>query len=467
MTDIADLSAFDLVRAYRDGALSPVETTKALLAELDRCEPTVNALALRDDSTAMAMAVASERRWREGAPLGPLDGVPATIKDNIDVQGWPTRRGSALSTLTPAAADAPAAARLREAGAIFLGKTTMPEYGWKGTSDSPATGITRNPWNPALTAGGSSSGAAALAALRIGRVHVGTDAAGSVRIPAAFCGVAAFKSTFGRVPAYPVSSMGVLAHLGPICPSARETALAMNALGRPDTRDMMAVLADQTDYLEGVDAGVKGLRVAYSPRLGFDVEVDPDIAALTRKAAKTFETLGAKVEEIDPGFADPIQPLMVLWESGAAQVLAAVAPERRARMDQGFVALGVAGASIPAARYVQALLYDRNALALAMARFHERFDLLICPTMPTPAFEAGRLTPAHGRYGGDWTNWSPFTYPFNLTQQPAASVPSGLTREGAPASLQIIGPFGADRLVLRAACAFEAASEGIGRAPLA
>lgn len=467
MTDPAALDAFQLADAYRRRALSPVETTKALLAALDRCEPRVNALAVRDDEAALAAARASERRWRDNAPLGPLDGVPATIKDNIDVAGWPTRRGSALSALTPAPADAPAAARLREAGCVILGKTTMPEYGWKGTSDSPATGITRNPWNPATTAGGSSSGAAALAALRIGRLHVGTDAAGSVRIPAAFCGVAAFKSTFGRVPAFPVSSMGVLAHLGPICPTARETALAMNALGRPDARDMMAVLADATDYLDGIDDGVKGLRVAFSPRLGFDVEVDPDVAALTRAAASTFEALGAHVDEVDPGFADPIAPLMTLWEAGAAQVLAGVAPERRAAMDPGFVALGAAGANIPASRYVQALLYERNALALHMARFHARYDLLLSPTMPLPAFEAGRLTPAHGRYGEVWTNWSPFTYPFNLTQQPAVSVPSGLTRDGLPAGLQIVAPFGADRLALRAAVAFEAAAAPIGTPRLA
>jgi aspartyl-tRNA(Asn)/glutamyl-tRNA(Gln) amidotransferase subunit A len=463
VTDLTSLDAFQLAAAYRDGAASPVEVARAVLARIDAVEPKINATCWRDDAHALAQAKASEARWRAGAPLGGLDGMPVTIKDNVNVAGWPCRKGSAQTPEAPVEEDAPAAARLREAGAVILCKTTMPEFGWKGTSDSPRTGITRNPWDLSTTTGGSSAGAAALAALGLGRIHVGTDGAGSVRIPAAFCGVVALKPSYGRVPAYPVSTMGPLAHLGPIAPSVAEIALAMNALARPDARDMSAVLAETaTDWTRGLDGGVKGLRVAFSPKLGFDVDVDPCVAVRTREAAAILAALGAQVEEVDPGFEDPIEPLMTLWRSGAALALRDIPPARWGEMDPGFVEVAQAGASIPASAFVEALLYQRNALAATMARFHARFDLLLTPTMPLPAFEAGRLTPAHGRYGDVWTRWSPFTYPFNLTQQPAISVPSGLTRQGLPTGLQIVGAFGADALVLRVAAAFERARGPLG-----
>ena len=456
MNSLPDLTADALVDGYRRGHLSPVEVAEACLARLEAFQPRNNAFCLVEPEVTRAMARAAEARWRAGTPLSEVDGVPVTIKDNIDVAGWPTLKGSAVMPNTPCLADAPAVARLREAGAVFLGKTTMPELGWKGTSDSPLTGITRNPWNLACTTGGSSAGAAAAASLGIGRLHLGTDGAGSVRIPAAFTGLVALKSTFGRVPAAPISVMGVLAHLGPLTQTVRETVLAMEVIAQPDPRDMMASLP-AINWRDGLEAGVAGMRIAYSPALGQDVEVHPDVARQVAAAAATFAALGARVEQVDPGFADPIEPLNTLWFSGAALALRAVSAADRQRMDPGLVAAAEAGERLDAAAYVEALLYQRNALALHMARFHERFDLLICPTMPLPAFEAGCLTPEHGRYGTVWTNWSPFTYPFNLTQQPAISVPAGLTDDGMPVGLQIIGPFGADIRVLRAALAFESA----------
>ncbi|CAN1561712.1 GatA Asp-tRNAAsn/Glu-tRNAGln amidotransferase A subunit and related amidases [Rhabdaerophilaceae bacterium] len=458
MTHLTELDAFELTLRYGDGSLSPVEVAHAAIARREAHERTINAFCWHDDAAALASAEASEARWRSGSPIGSVDGVPVTIKDNLMVKGWPIRRGSIVSSPAVAEEDSPVAARLREAGAVILGKTTMPEYGWKGTSDSPFSGITRNPWNNAMTTGGSSAGAAATGALGVGCLHFGTDGAGSVRIPAAFTGLVGFKPTFGRVPAWPASTMGVLAHIGPLTRSVREAALAMNIIARPDHRDMMASLADATNYLAGVDGGVKGLRIAYSPKLGLDVAVDPDVAELAEHAALCLEGLGARVDRVDPGFPDPIEPLMVLWRAGAALALRPVSAEDRARMDPGLVGIAQQGEKLSASDYIDALLYQRNALAMTMARFHQRYDLLLTPTMPLPAFEAGRLTPAHGGYGDIWTNWSPFTYPFNLTQQPAISIPSGLTRMGLPAGLQIIGAFGADCLVLKAAAAFEAAS---------
>jgi len=452
------LDAQELIEAYRGRQLSPVEVAEACLARLAAFEPSVNAFCLVDGDVTLAMARASEARWRAGMPLSALDGVPVTIKDNIDVAGWPSVKGSAVVPIHPSAEDAPAVARFREAGAVFLGKTTMPEFGWKGTSDSPRTGITRNPWNLACTTGGSSAGAAAAGALEIGRIHLGTDGAGSVRIPAAFTGLVALKSTFGRVPASPVSVMGVLAHLGPLTRTVKENVLAMEIIARPDARDMLATVPPPASWWEGLAGGIKGWRIAYSPALGQSVEVHPDVASQVEKAAGTFAALGAHVEKVDPGFKDPIGPLLALWCAGAALALRNMDANDRSRMDPGLVAAAEAGEKMSAADYVDALLYQRNALAMRMARFHETYDLLICPTMPLPAFEAGRLTPGHGRYGSEWTNWSPFTYPFNLTQQPAISVPAGLTAEGLPVGVQIIGPFGADLAVLRAAHAFEAAS---------
>ena len=455
MTDIASLSAADLGPLYAAHKLSPVDVAKDALARIDKVEGQVNAFSVREPEVTLAMAQESQARWTRGEALGPLDGVPVTIKDNLGVAGWSMQRGSAVASKAPFADDSPATARLREAGCVFLGKTTMPEYGWKGVGDSPATGITRNPWNLATGPGGSSSGAAVCAALNLGCIHIGTDGAGSVRIPAAFTGVVGLKPSYGRVPAWPISTMGFLAHLGPLTRTVADTALAMNAIARPDERDMTAFKFAPPAYVAGLEGGVSGLRVAWSPKLGVDVAVDPEIAALTEAAAMSFREMGATVEEVDPGFEDPIEMLMTIWSAGAALALRSVGPQDRARMDPGLVAVAEAGERVPASAYVDSLLNRRNALALTMARFHERYDLLLTPTLPLPAFAVGSDTPPGGPYGDDWTKWTPFTYPFNLTQQPAISLPCGLTRSGLPAGLQIVAAFGHDALVLRAAAAFE------------
>jgi aspartyl-tRNA(Asn)/glutamyl-tRNA(Gln) amidotransferase subunit A len=457
MTTIASLSAAELGPLYASKQLSPVEVAKDTFARIERFEPAVNAFAVRDDAGALAMAEASQARWLKGEAIGPLDGVPVTIKDNLGVAGWSMQRGSAIASDAPFPEDSPVAARLREAGTVFLGKTTMPEYGWKGVGDSPATGITRNPWNTGTGPGGSSSGAAVCAALNLGCIHIGTDGAGSVRIPAAFTGVVGLKPSYGRVPAWPISVMGFLAHLGPLTRTVTDTALAMKVIGQPDARDMTALLDRPPDYVDGLKGGLRGLRVAWSPRLGQNVTVDPEIAALTAAAAQAFAELGATVEEVDPGFDDPIDILMTLWSSGAALALKSIDAAGRKQMDPGLVAVAEQGERIPASAYVDALLNQRNALAYKMAQFHQKYDLLLTPTLPLPAFAVGRDTPEHGAYGEDWTRWTPFTYPFNITEQPAVSVPCGLTKAGLPAGLQIVGAFGKDALVLRAAAAFEQA----------
>ena len=264
-----------------------------------------------------AAAEASERRWHDGTPVGPLDGVPTSIKDLILTAGWPTRRGSrTVDPDQPWDVDAPVTARLREAGAILIGKTTTPEFGCKGETNSALTGITRNPWDPSKTSGGSSGGTAAAVAAGLGPLGIGTDGAGSVRIPAAFCGNVGLKPSFGRIPAYPLSPFGTVSHLGPHTMSVADAALMMNVLKQPDARDWTSLPAGPSDYLAGLDDGIAGLRVAYSATLGYaDGRRRGRDGGRCRRSA-TWQSAGAIVEAVDPGFDDPLEITTGLWFLG-------------------------------------------------------------------------------------------------------------------------------------------------------
>jgi aspartyl-tRNA(Asn)/glutamyl-tRNA(Gln) amidotransferase subunit A len=462
-TDIAYLSARELGELYRKGALSPVEAATALLARLDRLGPQLNAFTIVDRDGALAAARGAEARWRQGAPLGPLDGVPATIKDLLLMQGFPTRRGSHLTEPVADREDAPAVARLREAGAVILGKTTTPEFGWKAIGDSPLSGVTRNPWNLGHTTGGSSAGAAAACAAGIAPLHVGSDGAGSIRIPSSFTGIFGMKATFGRVPAHPPSSMGLLSNVGPMTRDVRDAAAMLDVLARPDHRDPYALPPAARDWLQGIEDGVKGLRIAYSPDLGY-ARVDPEIAACCAAAAGRFAELGAAVEEVGAVFASPREALLTLWAAGTARLLAGFPAEKRALCDPGLVASAAAGERVSGADYVGADL-ARTALGAQMAAFHRRYDLLLTPMMPVPALPVGQdlNDPARETH---WLDWTPFSYPFNMTRQPAAAIPCGLSGAGLPIGLQIVGPLYAEQRVLRAACAFEA-TQPVRRPPLA
>ena len=455
IADPATLSATELIAHYRRKKLSPVEATQAVLDRIERFDGAVNAFCVVDPERALESARASEDRWRRGAPAGLVDGVPATIKDVVLTAGWPTRRGSrAVARDQPWTEDAPATARLREQGAVLIGKTTTPEFGWKAVTDSPLTGITRNPWDLAKTPGGSSGGAAAACALGLGVLHVGTDGGGSIRIPASFTGIFGLKPSFGRVPAWPLSPFGTVAHLGPMTRTVADAALMLNALALPDARDWHALPYDPRDYRIGLEDGVRGVRIAFSRNLGY-AEVDPEVADMVAAAAAAFAELGAHVEEADPGLADPRAIFVAHWYAGAASILRHYGEHQRAEMDKGLVEIATEGAAIKLPDYLEAVA-QRGALGQQMRAFHERFDLLLTPTLPIAAFAAGveRSDPARQER---WFDWAPFSHPFNLTQQPAASVPCGFTATGLPVGLQIVGPMHADALVLRAARAFEAA----------
>src|SRR5688500_18920330 len=316
-TDLCALIATELVDTSRKKTLCPVDVTRAVLARIEKLNPVLNAFCLVSEN-ALEEAKASEARWTAGQPRGLLDGVPVSIKDIILTKGWPTLRGSkTVDPKGPWNDDAPATARLREHGGVLLGKTTTPEFGWKGVTDSPLTGITRNPWNTAKTPGGSSGGAAAAVASGMGPLAVGTDGGGSIRIPCSFTGLFGIKPSFGRVPAWPLSPFGTVAHVGPMTREVTDAALMLTVLSLPDARDWHALPYEARDYRAGIDAGVQDLRIAYSSNLGY-AEVDAEVSDMVKKAVSVFEDLGAKVEQKNPGFADPAPVFTTHWFSGAA-----------------------------------------------------------------------------------------------------------------------------------------------------
>ena len=453
-TDLTQCTATELLELYRTGVATPVDATQAVLDRIDAVDPTINAFCLVAGDEAMASATASAVRWQRGEPVGPLDGVPVSIKDLILTRGWPTLRGSrTVDPEQPWDVDAPATARLREAGAVLIGKTTTPEFGCKGETNSELTGITRNPWDPTRTPGGSSGGTAAAVAAGLGPLSVGTDGAGSVRIPAAFCGNVGMKPSFGRVPAHPLSPFGTVAHLGPHAMSVADAALMLNVLKQPDARDWTSLPPDDRDYLEGMEDGIAGLRVAYSPTLGYAGGVDPEVAAAVAAAAEDLAVAGAMVQPVDPGFDDPLEITTGLWFTGAWTLWNTLTPEQQAVTDPDFAAEAEAGSRLSSLD-VQRLNLRRGDLGSRMRQFMERFDLLVTPSVAVPAFEARPAghTPLSPEA---MLGWTPFSYPFNLTQQPAITVPCGLTSDGLPIGLQLVGPMFADALVLRAARAYE------------
>lgn len=454
--ELADCTAAELLQLYRTRQASPVEVASAVYARIDRYNAQINAFCHLVPEQAAEAAAASEARWMKGAPCGPLDGVPASIKDLILTRGMPTLRGS--RTVNPDQAwdvDAPVTARLREAGAVILGKTTTPEFGCKGETNSPLTGITRNPWDVTKTPGGSSGGAAAAIAAHMGPLAVGTDGAGSVRIPASFCGNFGLKPSFGRVPAYPLSPFGTVAHLGPHTRSVTDAALMMNVLKQPDARDWTSLQYDPRDYLIGLNDGIRGLKIAFSPTLGYARNVHPEVAAAVQAAAQQLQDLGADVEQVDPGFEDPLEITTGLWFLGAWSVWNTLDAKQQAVTDPDFRAEAEIGAKLTTLQ-IQQLNLRRGALGTQMRQFMERYDLLVTPTVSVPAFEARPAghTPMDPQA---MLGWTPFSYPFNLTQQPACTIPCGMTADGLPIGLQIVGPMFGDARVLRAARAYESA----------
>jgi aspartyl-tRNA(Asn)/glutamyl-tRNA(Gln) amidotransferase subunit A len=445
--ELCRLSVAELSTGFSCGKFTPLEVAQATLARAEQVQERFNAFSLIDADAALAMATESTARWRSGAPFSGIDGVPTTIKDIVWVKDRTVRYGSRTTSTQPCTQDAPSVKRLRAAGAVFIGITTTPEFGWKAITESPLTGVTRNPWNPKMTPGGSSGGAVVAAATGAGVLHIGTDGGGSIRIPSSLTGVVGLKPTFGRVAANPPSAFGTVAHIGPIARSAEDAAAMLNVMAGRDIDDWNQGVGELPPLAlaEGV---LKGARIGLwtKPPNG---EVDPEVAAAITKAASTLENLGAHVEPIELPGEDLGEMFLVHWYSGAANRFAAVPADLAHLCDPGFVAVAKAGAAILASALAAAQA-RRAAFGAAMDKLLAKLDFIISPATAIPAFEVGPEIP------GDvildqGVNAGSFAFPINLSQQPAVSTPCGLTAAGLPIGLQFVGARGADAKVLSAA----------------
>jgi aspartyl-tRNA(Asn)/glutamyl-tRNA(Gln) amidotransferase subunit A len=455
-TDLLRASAEELLALYSSKKASPVEVADAVLEQIDRHNPTLNAFIHLDPDTTRHLARASEARWMKGMPSGLIDGIPASIKDLTPTIGWPTRRGSKTSDPdAPQDVDAPVVAALRRHNAVLTGKTATPEFGWKGVTDSPLTGITRNPWNPERTPGGSSGGAASACAAFMGPLHQASDGAGSIRIPAAFSGVFGIKGTYGLVPNFPrASHIGDMANFGPIARSVRDAALLLSVFSdRPDPRDYSTAPVQGRDWREGLEGGVKGLKIAYAPTLGGYGWADEDVRTAVDAAVDVYRELGADVVEAEPDLPDYRKLIDIIWSTADRWILDQMSEEHRALVDPGFAAIAEYSQRFNEMDVIGAHA-GAGDLAIALSVFMSDYDLMITPAMPLEAFTAGDYR-APGQTSGEWAEWSPFSYPFNMSKQPAASVPCGLGDENMPVAFQLVGRHWDDATVLRAARAYE------------
>ena len=463
-TDLCFTPATELATMIRARRLSPVEMTRAVLERIERVNPKLNAFCTLTADAAMERAREAEAAVMRGGALGPLHGIPFSVKDLAFTKGVRTMSGSHIFATRVPDVDAPFVRRLKAAGGVMLGKTTSPEFGWKAIGDSPLTGITRNPWNTATTTGGSSAGAAAAAAAGLGPLAQGSDGAGSIRIPSSFCGVYGLKPTYGRVPMWPISNNDYASHNGPMTRTVADAALMLSVMAGPDDWDKSALDAPPADYVGRLLDGVRGLKVAFSANLD-TLRVDPDVATIVAQAVRAFETLGAIVEEVKVGFAESQRLIRLLWNAHEAGNYARYLPEWRSRMDPGLVASIEDGMRYSVTEYIEAR-GEKLAYCDSVRPLFERYDLLLTPSVSVTAFEVGRLNPAHWpQHDWDWFPWAGFSYPFNFTGHPAASVPAGFTPSGMPVGLQIVGRRYADLTVLQASAAFEQARPWATRRP--
>jgi aspartyl-tRNA(Asn)/glutamyl-tRNA(Gln) amidotransferase subunit A len=451
VTELLRLTAVELFEVYRSHRASPVEVTHALLDLAESTQSTLNTLVVIDREGAVHSARESERRWQRDEPLSALDGVPISLKDNIHVEGMPTRFGSeAIVPAQTAGPDSPAAARLREAGAILFGKTAMPDHAHKMVTNSPLTGVTRNPWSLKHSPGGSSGGATAAVCAGLGPIAIGTDGAGSIRIPAAWTGTYGFKPSLGRVPHHPRGAYASLSHVGPICRNVTDAAHALTILSRPDSRDWYSLPYANINYEGLLTSDLRGVRVAFSPRLGLDsVAIDAQIAQAVERAAKVFESLGAAVERVDPpAMQECIDTTAVLFLCFSAR-LGRELGKRAELLDPSLLALIELGNRVTPQSIADASI-RRGEIGSLLNGFFERFDLVLAPVTEfgPPAIDeiASRLD-----LKPMLTQWC------NLTGLPAASIWCGNSSDGFPIGLQIIGKRWADAEVLRASYAYEQA----------
>ena len=455
-SDLCWMPASDLAIAIAKKKVSPVEVVDAIFSRIDTLKE-LNAYVTLDGERARQTAKAAERAlMRRGARLGPLHGVPFSVKDLIITKGVRTTFGTPLYRDNVPTEDAPSVERLKTAGAIMLGKTNTPTLGWVGVTDNLIFGVTRNPWSLAHTPGGSSGGAGAAVAAGLAPLAIGTDGGGSIRKPAAWCGIFGLKPSWGRIPVYPSSAAWSLSHAGPMTRTVKDAALMMNVCAGPDERDQYSLPPPGVDYVKALKGNLKGLRVAWSDTLGIAPAVDPEVREATAKAARAFRELGCRVESVNLTWPSPYDCWRTIFLGGIGARLAPYL-DRRDQIDPGLLPIVEEATKLPPTKYVQAW-FDRLAWWQHARSFFERYDLLLTPTVACPPLRIGEFYPAEvggvpvGREAA-----SVLTFIFNMTGQPAATVPCGFTKAGLPIGLQIIGRRFDDVTVLRASAAFEAA----------
>ncbi len=463
--DLCFTPAADLAPMIRQKKVSPVELMRAVLARIEASEPKLNAMARLMPEAAMEGAKAAETTLMKNQPVGPLHGLPVTIKDLHYVKGVTNEKGSWTQKGFVPDTDAPFVTRLKDAGAIVIGKTTVCEFAWKGVSQSPMTGITSNPWKLGYNTGASSAGAGAASAAGYGPLHQGSDGAGSVRMPAHFSGIFGLKPTFGRIPNWPVGGNDNTSHLGPMTRDVRDGALMMSVMSGPHPWDFTSLEAGPADYVGRLNEGIKGKKIAFSPDLGH-ARVDPEVAELVQAAVKALASdLHAHVEQVTPAWGkdgpEIIRVMYPVHACGNAKYL----PEFESRMDPGLVAMIREGLAVTTQQY-QGARDRKSAYVSQMARFMEDWDFLVTPTVSTAAFPAELNMPKHWpHHAWDWIQWAEFSYPFNFSGMPAATVPCGFTKEGLPVGLQIVGRRYDDLGVLQASQAFARARPWMAKRP--
>ena len=463
--DLCFTPATELNQLIGTKTISPIELTEAVIARIEALEPKLNAFATFTPDRAMDAAKHAEQAVAQGKSLGPLHGITVSIKDLTATKDIPTMRGSHIFANEVPDFDAPIVTRLAEAGAVMLGKTTTSEFGWKGCSDSPLTGVTHNPWKLGMNAGASSAGAGSASAAGYGPLHQGSDGAGSIRMPAGFCGIYGLKPSYGRVPYYPTPNNDYTSHIGPMTRTVADAALMLQVMAGPHDWDRSSLEKQPADYVAELDKGITGLKVAFSPDLGY-LPVDDEVAVAVRKAAESFTELGCTVEEVaDPGFGENWELIRFMWSTHMAGSYGRYLDEWENRMDPGLVACIRYGMQYSAKDYVEQrerkLTYWDN-----VRKFFEQYDLLLTPTTSVAAFPVNRLLPEHyPDHSWDWVAWAGFSYPFNFTGQPAATAPCGFTAQGLPIGLQIVGRRFADLTVLQASRAFEQARPWADKRP--
>jgi Asp-tRNA(Asn)/Glu-tRNA(Gln) amidotransferase A subunit family amidase len=452
--ELDDMSALALRAAIASRELSAVEVVQRSLTRLQEVEPQINAFAEITADLALKAAAEAERQVLAGEPLGLLHGLPVSIKDLIAVADVPQRFGSRTQAYHVAAIDAPAVQRIKAQGGCIIGKTTTSEFGARAVGDSPLTGATRNPWNLARTAGGSSAGAAASVASGVSALALGTDGGGSVRIPAAMNQLVGLKASFGRVPIYPLAATPTLAHIGPLTRSVRDAALLLQAVAGHDARDPHSLTTAVPDFLAACEQPLGRLRIAWSATLGY-ARPDPEVLAIAEGAARVFRELGCEVEEVPWVLDDPEKVWTAEFYAGVGSRLHGAMLQRPEELDPYVLPLLEESLQRPLVDHQQ-LLFERYRVREALHTFMAGYDLLLTPTLPVVAPPVGENVPA-GHAGRNAINWSYYTYPYNLSGQPAISLPAGRTLEGMPVGLQIIAPLFAEARLLSAAAAFEQA----------